>query len=135
MSAMEPLRMPGPESDGGFTPEQQRALHAIVRRVFMEEVGPLLREMRDACAHECHMNVEQQKEIGHLFGVFRDAGARDVSDGIEKLRDAMTWHSRMETLSTHVGRAVVVGVLMLVAGGLGTVLVLGIRSWIASGGK
>lgn len=129
---------PEPEASA-FTETQRRELHAIIQKAtaeaMAEALSPFTSELRDACRPRCVLNEEQQKEIGHLFGVFRDVGGRDVPDGIERLRGVMAWYARVDALASHLSKGLILFILIGLVGTLGTVVTLGLRQWLLGGGK
>lgn len=78
----------------------------------------------------CGLSPESQKEVGHFFGMIKDAGGGDLSRGVENVRETVKLILRIKCIGERVGVAIVVFVAVAVVGGIGSLIGLGIKSSI-----
>ena len=86
----------------------------------------VLRQGRCACG----MSESEQSAMPHLVGKFKDLGDGDINKGIRIFSRAVESVVSWQRFGERVGGKVAVVLFVGIAGGIGTLLVLGCKEWI-----
>ena len=75
----------------------------------------------------CGLSESSQAEMGHLIGRFRDMGDGNLNKGIEEASEAIKAWIKIRRRGEKIGGAVACFIAVSIAGGVGTLLWIGIR--------
>jgi len=93
-----------------------------------EDKAELISLWRNECP-ACPLSPETQAEAGHFFGRIKDIGKGNLNEGIETFSDAVEMVASIRSFGARVGGTLAMVICLALAGGVGTVLVLGLKAW------
>jgi len=80
----------------------------------------------------CGLNVTAQKEMTHLWGMFKDEADGDYARGVELLRGVIKARKAAEKWSDYLGKAMVLFLMTSAAGGVLWLIVEAAKAYIKS---
>ena len=89
--------------------------------------------MKRECA--CGISSDTQAEMGHFFGRVKDLGNGNLNVGIERFSKSVALMARVRGVGEKVGGAVFVWLAIVILGGIGTAMVIGVKSIVQGWGR
>lgn len=94
----------------------------------LEQIATIIKNtLHGGCV--CGLSESTQTEVGHFFGRLKDLGEGNLNRGIERFSDVVEMVTAWRSFGAKVGGTVAVALCVAVAGGFGTLLFIGIKSW------
>lgn len=101
-----------------MTPEDKAEIKKVISEALRE----------GSCA--CRLSPSAQAEVSHFMGMVKDLGDGNRGAGIESMRDMLKWWSRVRATGEKIGVGIIVAVAASIAGGIGTLIWLGLKTRI-----
>ena len=90
----------------------------------------IAQKMRGICPGACGLSPDARAEMAHVMGVIKDQGDQDYARGAEKLRRLFQLVARLDTVSTWVGRAIIIFIALGILKLLGQWQSVGFIEWL-----
>ena len=121
-----------------MTMSEQR-LRAIVAETVADAVAEAMDEASEQLVEQltspcpCDIGPEAKAEMGHLMGMVRDLGRGDTATGVERMRESLTFVPRLMRLRDRIGTWVLSAAIVVLTGGLLTLLWQGLTLRLGGG--
>ena len=99
----------------------------------MEIMEIIVTTLKGGCV--CGLSHETTSEVGHFFGRLKDLGHGNLNQGIEDAADAVSMMTVIRNFGAKVGSFVAVAIFMGLAGGVGALIVIGLKVWVKKAGQ